>query len=143
MTVRVEEAIVESIERIQPNQANNYGNAHGGEVVRLMDEHAAVAAMLVASETCVTARIGSVEFQSPVSVGDVIEITAYVYETGNTSLEVRVNVDARDPRSSETRRATAACFTMVAVDDDGDPTPVPSITAETERERELVRDAPC
>jgi acyl-CoA hydrolase len=143
MSVSVEDSYVESVERVQPNQANNYDSAHGGEVVKLMDELAAIAAMRVAGETCVTAHIGSVDFRSPIAVGDVIELSAYVYDTGDTSLKVRVDTEARDPRATESRRTTAACFTMVAVGDDGDPVAVPSVTADTERERELVANAPC
>jgi acyl-CoA hydrolase len=108
-----------------------------------MDELAAIAAMIVAGETCVTARIGSVDFQSPIVVGDVVGLSAYVYDTGTTSLQVRVDADARDPRSSESRRTTAACFTMVAIDDDGNPVAVPSVSADTERERDLVANVPC
>lgn len=140
MSVPVSDSYVESIERIQPHQANNYGNAHGGEVVKLMDE---LAAMRVAGETCVTASIGSVDFQSPIPVGDVAELSAYVYETGRTSLRVRVDVDSRDPREMESARTTAACFTMVAVDGDGNSVPVPDVAAETDRERDLVERAPC
>ena len=143
MSVTVEGSYVESVERVQPNQANNYDSAHGGEVVKLMDELAAIAAMGVAGETCVTAHIGSVDFRSPIAVGDVVELSAYVYDTGESSLQVRVDTDARDPRSTESRRTTAACFTMVAIDDDGDPVSVPSVTADTERGRELVANAPC
>jgi acyl-CoA hydrolase len=143
MAVPVLDSYVESIERIQPNQANNYGNAHGGEVVRLMDELAAVAAMTVAGETCVTAHIGSVDFLNPIPVGHVAELSAYVYDTGTSSLEVRVNVEGRDPREGETVATTAACFTMVAVDENGDPVDVPAIVARTDREKELVESAPC
>jgi acyl-CoA hydrolase len=143
MSETVEGSYVESVERIQPNQANNYGNAHGGEVVKQMDELAAIAAMGVAGETCVTAHIGSVDFRSPIAVGDVVELSAYVYETGTTSLSVRVDADARDPRTSDSRRTTAACFTMVAIDDDGNPVTVPSVAAETDRGRDLVANAPC
>jgi acyl-CoA hydrolase len=77
MTTSVLDTYIESIERIQPNQANNYQNTHGGEVVRLMDELAAVAAMTVASETCVTAHICSVDFRNPIPVGHVAELSAY------------------------------------------------------------------
>lgn len=143
MAETVEGSYVESIERVQPNQANNYNSAHGGEVVKLMDELAAIAAMGVAGETCVTAHIGSVDFRSPIGVGDVIELSAYVYETGESSLQVRVDADARDPRAGDSRRTTAACFTMVAIDDDGNPVAVPSVTAETDRGRDLVANAPC
>lgn len=143
MPVTVLDSYVESTERIQPNQANNYENTHGGEVVRLMDELAAIAAMGVAGETCVTASIGSVDFHNPIPVGHVAELSAYVYETGTSSLEVRVDVDGRDPREDIAQQTTAACFTMVAVDADGDPVEVPEIVAETDRGERLVEAAPC
>jgi acyl-CoA hydrolase len=137
------DSYVESTERIQPHQANNYENAHGGEIVKLMDELAAVAAMRVAGETCVTAHIGSVDFQAPLPVGDVATLSAYVYETGDSSLGVRVSVEGCDPRRDGTETTTAACFTMVAVDADGAPVPVPEVVAETDRGRDLVAAAPC
>jgi acyl-CoA hydrolase len=143
MSVPLIESYVTSVERIQPNQANNYENAHGGEVVKLMDELAAISAMRVAGETCVTASIGSVDFESPIPVGHVVELSAYVYEAGRTSLGVRVTVESRDPRDRAATRTTSACFRMVAVDSDGEPVPVPDVSVETDRERELLADAPC
>ena len=143
MSFSVEDSYIESTERVQPNQANNYENAHGGTVVRLMDELAAVAAMQVAGETCVTAHISSVDFQNPIPVGHVAEMAAYVYETGETSLEVAVTVESRNPRTREPQPTTSACFTLVAVDEDGVPQSVPDVDPETERGRRLVREAPC
>lgn len=143
MAVPVLDSFVESTERIQPNQANNYENTHGGVVVRLMDELAAIAAMSVAGETCVTASIGSVDFRTPIPVGHVAELSAYVYETGTSSLEVRVEVESRDPREAESQPTTSACFTMVAVDEDGDTVEVPAVVPETDRGERLVAAAPC
>lgn len=143
MSLTVLNTYVESIERIQPNQANNYDNTHGGEVVRLMDELAAVAAMTVAGETCVTAHIGSVDFRNPIPVGNVAELSAYVYETGTSSLKIRVDGESRDPRDEELVPTTAACFTMVAVDEDGEPVDVPAVVPETDRGERLVENAPC
>ncbi len=143
MSVSVLDSYVESLERIQPNQANNYGNTHGGEVVRLMDELAAVAAMTVAGETCVTAHIGSVDFHDPIPVGHVAEMSAYVYDTGSSSLEVRVDVESRNPRDDRATPTTGACFTMVAVGADGDPVEVPTVVPETDRGERLVESAPC
>lgn len=142
-TITVTDSYVESTERVQPDQANNYENAHGGEIVKLMDELAAVAAMRIAGETCVTAHIGSVDFQAPLPVGHVATISAYVYDTGDTSLNVRVDVEGSDPRTGETETTTSACFTLVAVDADGQPVQVPDVVAETSREHDLVAAAPC
>jgi acyl-CoA hydrolase len=143
MSVPVLDSYVESTERIQPNQANNYGNMHGGELVRLMDELAAVAAMTVAGVTCVTAHIGSVDFRHPIPVGNVATISACVYETGDSSLRIRVDVESRNPRDREATPTTSACFTMVAVDGDGNSIDVPAVVAQTERGRQLVETAPC
>jgi acyl-CoA hydrolase len=143
MTMPIHETRVTSTDRIQPNQANNYQTAHGGEVVKLMDELAAVSAMGVAGELCVTARIGSVNFRRPVPVGHVAETTAYVYDTGKTSLEVQVTVESRPPTSTASETTTSACFTMVAVDESGDPLPVPDVTVEDEEDRSLLSAANC
>jgi uncharacterized protein (TIGR00369 family) len=143
MTVSVTDSYTESTERIQPNQANNYENAHGGEIMRLMDELAAVVAMTVAGETCVTANIGSVDFHRPMPVGHVAELSAYVYETGTSSLKVRVEVESRDPREENSELTTAACFTMVAVNEDGDPVEVPTVLPESDHGTRLVDAAPC
>jgi acyl-CoA hydrolase len=143
VSIDVADTRVESLERIQPNQANNYENAHGGTVVRLMDELAAMAAMGVAGETCVTAHISSVDFHNPIPVGHAAELSAFVYDTGETSVEVFVEVRSRDPRSGEDRRTTSACFTLVAVNDDGDAVAVPEVTATTETGSRLVESVPC
>jgi acyl-CoA hydrolase len=137
MAVPISKSYVESTVRIQPNQANNYDNTHGGEVVRMMDELAAISAMRVARETCVTASIGGVDFRVPIPVGHVAELAAFAHDTGRTSIEVSVEVDARDPREDAVERTTSARFTMVAVDEDGSPVAVPDVVAESERCREL------
>jgi acyl-CoA hydrolase len=143
MSVPVLDSYVESTERIQPNQANNYQNTHGGEVVKLMDELAAISAMTVAGETCVTAHIGSVDFRNPIPVGHVAELSAYVYDTGASSLEIRVTVEGRNPREEASVATTSACFTMVAVDESSEPVEVPAVVPETDRGERLVETVPC
>jgi acyl-CoA hydrolase len=141
--MRIAETVVESVERIQPNQANNYENVHGGEMVRLMDELAAIAAMEVAGVTCVTAHISSVDFREPVPVGHVAELTSYVYDTGETSLDIYVSVDHRNPRTRSLSRATEACFVYVAVDENDLPQPVPDVVATEPEDDDLLAEVPC
>ena len=143
MTVSVLDTHVESTHRIQPNQANNYGNTHGGEVVKLMDELAAISAMRAASESCVTASIGNVDFTNPIPVGHVAELTAYVFDSGTTSLDVRVTVESHDPRENESVPTTSACFVMVAIDEEGTPVEVPSVVPQSMEGERLVEAAPC
>jgi acyl-CoA hydrolase len=135
--VRLEETYIENRERIQPNQANNYGSAHGGEVMKVMDEVGAMSAMRFAGETCVTAGVEGLSFERPIPVGDVAVVESFVYATGRTSVRVFLCVDREDPRNRERETTNSSRFTFVAVDDDGRPVEVPSLTVESDREREL------
>lgn len=137
----VAETYIENRERIQPNQTNNYDTAHGGVVMRLMDEIGAMSAMRFAGETCVTASVEQVEFTRPIPRGDIAVVESWVYDAGRTSVKVRLVVEREDPRTGERERTTDSRFTFVAVDDAGSPVDVPELSVESERCRELVERA--
>ena len=75
----ITETHIENRERIQPNDTNNYGAAHGGNIMRWMDEVGALSAMRHAGETCVTAHVNDLDFKRPIPQGDTCVITAYAY----------------------------------------------------------------
>lgn len=131
----VSDSLTKRQERIQPPQTNNYGNAHGGELIKIMDEMAAISAMKVASDRCVTAHISEVEFHNPVREGDVVNVEAFVYRTGKTSLDVYVQVHSERPMdgSNKSRQTTSALFTMVAINKDGNPVETEDIAVDTEK----------
>ncbi|MFB6309013.1 MAG: acyl-CoA thioesterase [Haloarculaceae archaeon] len=135
----VEDTHIVNRSRAQPHHANNYGTVHGGNVMKWMDEVGAMSAMRFAGESCVTARMDSVEFERPIPTGDNALIEAYVYKAGTTSVRVRVQVAREDPHTGETESTTDARFVFVAVRD-GEPTPVPELTVETD-EGERLRQA--
>ena len=123
---------------MEPQQANFFGNIHGGEIMRLMDTTAGCTAIRYAKHNCVTARVDELQFLKPVHVGDFVTCTGVVVYTGTTSLEVRVTVDTEDIRDSSSKgRALQAFFTLVALGDDERPTRVPPYEPETPREKEL------
>jgi acyl-CoA hydrolase len=128
---------IQNRERIQPNQTNNYDTAHGGIVMHLMDEIGAMSAMRFAGETCVTARVESLDFRRPIPRGDIAVVEAWVYDAGRTSVKVRIRVDREDPRTGDSERTSDSTFTFVAVDIDGNPVGVPELTLATDRDREL------
>ncbi|MFB6072256.1 MAG: acyl-CoA thioesterase [Halobacterium sp.] len=133
----VSDTYIENRERVQPDDANNYGSAHGGNVVKWMDEVGAMSAMRHAGTTCVTARINSFSFDRPIPTGDICVIDAYAYEVGRTSIRVRLQAYREDPRTGDREQTTDSYFVFVAVDKDMQPTEVPALTVETERCREL------
>ena len=123
-------------ERVQPTHANNYDSAHGGIVMKWMDEIGAMSAMRAAEESCVTAQMSRIDFERPVPIGDNALVESYAYATGRTSVRVRVEVSAENPRTGETEMTTSAYATFVAIED-GNPTTVPDLDIRGEKCREL------
>ena len=137
----VSDTYIENRQRVQPTHTNNYGSAHGGNVVKWMDEIGAMSAMRHAGETCVTARIDGLDFERPVPGGDTCVIESYAYAAGRTSVSVRLRAFREAPRSGEREQTTDSYFVFVAVDEDGSPTEVPELHVETDRCRNLQEEA--
>lgn len=126
---------------VQPNHANNLQTAHGGRVLKWMDEAGAMSGMRFAGNSCVTAHINRVDFNRPILVGDLALIEAYVYKAGETSVRVRLQAYREDPRTGERERTTESYFVYVAIDEDHRPMPVPELTISSERGERLRETA--
>ncbi|WP_254841173.1 acyl-CoA thioesterase [Natronomonas marina] len=131
----------EMTEMLLPNDTNTLGRALGGEVLHWMDICAAIASMRFAGRQTVTASMDNVDFVSPIDLGEVAVIEAYVFSTGRTSIDVKVEVHAEDPREGEQRLATSSFFTFVALDESGRPAKVPDLECPTEAEAALRDEA--
>ena len=131
----------EMTEMVLPNETNTLGRALGGVVLHWMDICAAIAGMRFAGTQCVTASMDHVDFVSPIDLGEVAVIEAYVFSTGRTSLDVMVEVHTEDPREGERKLSTSSFFTFVAVDESGRPTDVPSLECPTDAEAALRETA--
>ena len=139
--VELMKTFIEDRNRVQPHHANNLGTAHGGNLLRWMDEAGAMSAMRFASKPCVTAHINSVDFERPVELGDIALIEAYVYAAGRTSVRVRVRAYAENPLTGEREQTTESYFVFVAIDEDRRPVEVPQLTTETESSKRLQSEA--
>ncbi|MXV62253.1 acyl-CoA thioesterase [Natronorubrum sp. JWXQ-INN-674] len=135
------ETLVENREMVQPNHANMLEVAHGGNVMKWMDEVGAMSAMRFSGETCVTARVNRMNFERPIPVGDTAYITAYVYDAGTSSVKVRLVTEREDLRTREREKTTESYFVYVAIDDDNTPTPVPELTVDCEEAAQLRKTA--
>lgn len=139
--VDLTDTFIEDRNRIQPNHANNIGTAHGGNVLRWMDEVGAMSAMRFAGEPCVTAHINSVDFEMPIELGDIALIEAYAYAAGRTSVRVRVRAYGEDPLTGKSEVTTESYFVFVAIDEERNPVPVPELTVSTENGERLREQA--
>jgi len=140
-TATVAESYTEMTELLLPNDTNNLGRALGGAVLHWMDICGAIAGMRFSNRQVVTASMDHVDFISPIEMGEVAVIEGYVFNVGNTSLDVKVHVSAENPRTDERRRTTTSYFTFVALDDEGTPASVPELTTPTDAEETLRDDA--
>src|SRR5919112_759759 len=115
--------------------ANLAGNVHGGWIMKLCDDVAAIAATRLAGGRVVTAAVDEMKFRSPVHVGDLLTLRATVNAAWRTSMEVGVRVEAEDVTAREVRHTCTAYLTMVALDEGQRAMPVPPLTAATDEER--------
>lgn len=118
-----------------PAHANPMGNVHGGVILKIADEAAAICAMRHAHRQCVTVAIDSVSFHSPVHVGELLALEASLTYVGRTSIEVHVSVHAEDPISGIITHTNSAYFVFVALDASGAAVPVPQLELESDDER--------
>jgi acyl-CoA hydrolase len=133
----VQHSAVTMTELILPHQANRLGNAHGGEIMKIMDTAAGVTALRHAHTAVVTARVDGINFYHPIKVGDFITVNAFLTFVGHSSMEVEVEVIAEDIIAEKTTHALTAYFILVALNEQGKPTKVPPLIVSSEKEKEL------
>jgi acyl-CoA hydrolase len=121
--------------------ANAAGFVHGGTIMKLCDEAAALAAVRHSRRRVVTAGVDRMTFMEPMHVGELMTFRASVNAVWRTSMEVGVRVEAEVPHTGAIRHTNTSYFTMVAVDEEGRPAEVPPLTCEDEDERRREREA--
>lgn len=120
---------------VMPHMQNVLGDLFGGELMALVDQAAAVAAIRHAGGPAVTASIDRVNFREPIHLGELVTCEAAVDFVGNSSMDITVEVFAERISTGERRHTHTAHVVFVAIDMDGKPKRVPRLVAETEAER--------
>jgi acyl-CoA hydrolase len=122
--------------------ANAHGNVHGGAIMRMVDESAAI----VAIKHCqcprvVTARVERFDFLAPAFIGDVVSVNCEMHYVGRTSMEVGVKVMAENLITGEVRHIASSYVIYVALDENGKPTPVSPLVPADEAEKAIIERA--
>jgi acyl-CoA hydrolase len=138
----VSESRSELVQWMGPADANPSGFVHGGTVMKLCDEAAAMAAIRHARSRVVTAAVDRMTFLQPVHVGDLLTLRSSVNAVWRTSMDVGVRVQSEDPVTGEVRHTNSAYITLVAVDAEGRPVAaVPPLRCESLEELRREREA--
>ncbi|MEA2275559.1 MAG: hypothetical protein QOC78_519 [Solirubrobacteraceae bacterium] len=127
--------------RMGLQDANVAGNVHGGWIMKLCDDVAAIAATRLAGGRVVTAAVDEMRFRSPVHVGDVVTLRATVNAAWRTSMEVGVRVESEDVRTGRITHTCTAYMTMVSLDEDEHPRPLPDLEPEAPDDHRRHREA--
>jgi acyl-CoA hydrolase len=120
---------------VMPHMQNVRGDLFGGELMALVDQAAAVAAIRHAGGPAVTASIDRVDFRERIPVGSLVTCAASVDYVGNSSMDISVEVYSERVSTGEKRHTHSAHVVFVAIDEEGKPKRVPRLIPETDEER--------
>jgi acyl-CoA hydrolase len=127
--------------QMMPNDANPWGDVHGGVVMKTVDEAAGSAAIRHARSRVATVAIDHMSFLHPVHVGDLLTVMASVNDVGRTSMEIGVRVETENMLTGERHHTSSAYVVMVALDEAGNPVEVPPLLPETPDEHRRMAAA--
>ena len=128
-------------ELVLPNDTNTINNLMGGRLMHWMDIVSAIAGQKHSNSTVVTASVDNISFREPILLGNVVTLKAKVTRAFNSSMEVRIDVDAEDIPANKKFSSNSAYFTFVAVDKNGKPVEIPEVEPETDDEKALYEGA--
>jgi acyl-CoA thioesterase YciA len=111
---------------MMPKHTNAYGTIFGGIILSHIDQAGAVEGHRHVPGRLVTVAMHEVEFLEPVFVGDLVSFFTETVEIGNTSLTVRVMVEAERRKGVGRVKVTEAEVVYVNVDENNRPMPIGS-----------------
>ena len=126
---------------VMPHMQNVLGDLFGGNLMALVDQAAAVAAIRHAGGRAVTASIDRVDFREPIQMGELVTCTSTVDFVGNSSMDITVEVYAENVGTGTRRHTHTAHVVFVAIDENRKPMRVPRLIAETDEQRERYERA--
>ena len=138
---KVSDSQTEIAQIMYPEHANPAGNVHGGYILKLVDQAAAIAGARHTRLNIVTASVDRMDFISPVYIGNVVFAKASINYTGRTSMEIGVRIEAECLRTGTHTHVGSAYLTFVAIDENDKPTEIPQVIPETEEEKRRFNEA--
>ena len=123
---------------IMPEHAGPGGvYAHGGEIMKIMDTAAGLAAVRHAHSPVATLRVEGMNFKHPVRVGNYMEVQAKMVFASASTMEVQVKVTAENIIKEQSWDAVTAYFVIIALDEEGKAKRIPPLIVTSEQEKRL------
>ena len=110
-----------------PSYSNFNGKIHGGYILSLLDQIAFACASKHSRAYCVTASVDTVDFLSPIEIGELVTLKASVNYVGNSSMIIGIRVEAENIKTGAVKHCNSSYFTMIAKDEAGNSIAVPGL----------------
>lgn len=108
----------------EPSTVNFGGKVHGGTVMKWIDEAGYACATKWSQRYCVTVYVSGIRFHHPIMIGDLVEVEARLAYTGETSMNIVVDVRSGDMKSGKMQTTTECVIVFVSIDSHGRPIPI-------------------
>ena len=126
---------------VEPGHAGASGRVHAGTVMKWIDDADHACASSWARSGCKTVYTSSIRFQRSARVGDLVEVRARMAFTGETNMNITVDVHSGDIAEGRLDKTAECLVVLIAVDAHGNPLPVDRWTPETPGEMALASSA--
>ncbi len=137
----VQESYVEMTQLVMPNDTNSQGVLFGGTLMKWIDLAGAMVAMRHTRMDCVTVALDNMDFHHSVRLNEIVTLKGKLTWTGNTSMEIKIDVYAEEPYTGKTRLTNTAFMVLVAMDKDHNPAKVPGIKIISDNEKKEYDNA--
>ena len=117
-----------------PDDANIHQNIFGGVILELIHTAAEKVAFGFAKSPVIAVRQDRMSFEQPAYIGEEVKAQAVITRTWRTSMEIQVDVVARDHKTQEQRKVASSFMVFVAQNTAGLPTLVPLFVPQTEKQ---------
>ncbi|MBK9698157.1 MAG: acyl-CoA thioesterase [Propionibacteriaceae bacterium] len=107
-----------------PRDTNPHGDIFGGWILSQMDIAGGLMSSEVSKGRTVTVSVDHLTFRRPVRIGDTVCVYAELLRVGNSSLDIKLEVWARQlvgAYEAERQLVTEGVFRYVAIDEEGKP----------------------
>jgi acyl-CoA hydrolase len=127
--------------RVQSADVGALGFIDGGKLLEWIDNAAYATAAQWCGCRCVTASVGNVHLDRPISVGELVEVQASLVHTGRSSMHILVTICSSFPNGTHPVQTSQCSIVFVAVDESGNPVEVPRWIPVTMLELQRQRQA--
>ncbi|KAF9206512.1 hypothetical protein BGZ49_002329 [Haplosporangium sp. Z 27] len=123
--IAMQATFAESAQLVLPQHANSLSITFGGQVMKWMENVAAVSASRFSRVPIVTASIDSLQFHRKTMIGDCLTMRSVVTRVFKSSMEIYVFVDSENLVTGKQTFTNEAFFSMVAIQPLSPTSPLP------------------